>query len=194
MRTGLISILSLLMVVDPSRGWTQKANLTVVALEGDGAFNDIRRKMGRNPVVEVRDEEGRPLPGVTVVFTLPETGASGTFSGGGKTFLTTTDTQGRAAAVGLKPNSTEGRYNIKVSATSPGRNGSLLISQSNTLAGGAVSTQTKHSHTKMILILLAAGAAGGGIFAATQHGGGSSTPAPITTTLSAGPVTVGGPR
>lgn len=193
MRSKLVSVISILLAVWPMHGWTQEQNLTIVVLEGDGAFNDIRRKVARNPVVQVHDAEGRPVAGAEVVFTLPTDGASGTFEGGGKTFMTKTDAAGRASTVGLRPNSLEGRYNTRVTATLAGRAGTILISQSNTLAGGPVRTQTGHSRTKIILILLVAGAAGGGIFAATHHWGGGS-PAPPTATLSAGTVTVGGPR
>lgn len=195
MRTKILSILSILLTVGPTASWPQEKKLTIVVLEGEGAFNDIRRKVARNPVVEVHDEVGKPVTSADVVFTLPEEGASGTFGNGNRTFITKTDVAGRASATGLKPNSIEGRYNIRVTATAGGMTGTVMISQSNTLAGGPVSTQTGHRKTKIILILVAVGAAAGvGAYFATHHGGGSTTPVPITTTLSAGPVTVGGPH
>jgi len=191
---SILSILSILLAVGPT-GWAQEKKLTIVVVEGEGAFNDIKHRTARNPVIEVHDEDGKLVPVADVVFTLPEEGASGTFASGSKTFITKTDAFGRAATVGLKPNSIEGRYNTRVTASAAGKTGSATISQSNTLAGGALSTQTGHSHTKIILILLASGAATAGIFVATHHGGSSSSaPAPATATLSVGPVTVGAPH
>lgn len=192
MRTKIVSIFSILLAVWPTSGGAQEKKLTIVVLEGEGAFHDIKRKIARNPVIEVHDEDGKPVPGADVVFTLPEEGASGTFASGSKTFMTKTDAQGRAATVGLKPNSIEGRYNTRVTASAAGKTGSTVISQSNTLAGGAVSTHTGLSRTTKILIVLAAGAGGG--FAAYHYWGGGGGSTPTTTTLSAGSVTVGGPR
>jgi hypothetical protein len=172
----------------------EPGGLRLVVVQGEGAFNDVRRKVGRDPVVEVRDENGRPAPGAQVVFTLPETGPSGIFAGGGKTFTTTSDPNGLAAARGLKPNTVEGRFQIKVTAALGGRTGTALISQSNTLAGGTVTPGQRGGAKKWLLLVLAGGATGG-ILAA--KGGGSSAPPPAgppPTTLSAGAVTVGGPR
>src|SRR6059036_2707594 len=103
--------------------------LKIVALEGEGAFNDIRRKIARDPVVEVRDEANRVVAGAPVVFSLPDSGPSGTFAGGSRIFTATTDAQGRARGEGLKPNSIEGRFNIKVTASASGRSGTAVISQ-----------------------------------------------------------------
>ena len=195
MRSKLVSVVTILLAVWPMQGWAQEQKLTIMVLEGEGAFNDIRRKVARNPVVEVHDEEGKPVAGADVVFTLPNDGAGGTFEGGGKTFITKTDAAGRASTVGLRPNSLEGRYNTRVTATLAGRSGTILISQSNTLAGGPVRTQTGHGHTKLIVIVALAGAAAAaGILVATHQGGGTAPPAPPTATLSVGTVTVGGPQ
>lgn len=166
--------------------------LKVLVLEGEGAFNDIQRKVARDPVVEVRDENDHPVAGAQVVFTLPEGGASGNFAGGSRTFLAATDAQGRAAARGLKPNSTEGRFNIRVIASADGKTGRTMISQSNTLAGGVINPGRGGGKKKLVLLLVAGGAAGG-IFAGRR--GGSPAPAgspPIV--LSSGSVSVGVPR
>ncbi|MBI3665298.1 MAG: carboxypeptidase regulatory-like domain-containing protein [Acidobacteria bacterium] len=112
--------------------------LKIVVLEGDGAFNNMKKRIGRDPVVEVRDEKDHPVAGAKVVFTLPPDGPSATFDGGGRVFRATTDERGRAATKGLKPNSTEGRYKIAVTASWSSRSGYAAISQSNTLAGGAI--------------------------------------------------------
>ena len=173
----------------------EMGGLRMVVLQGDGAFNDIQRKTGRDPVVEVRDENDRPLAGAQVVFSLPETGPGGTFEGGVRTFTTTSDPNGMAAARGLKPNNVEGRFQIRVIASLGGKTGTVAITQSNTLAGGAVVPGQRGGGKAKWLLLLAAGGATGGILAAKS--GSKSTPpppGPVPTILSTGTVTVGGPR
>lgn len=172
----------------------QQSGLRLVVLQGEGAFNDIKRKLGRDPVVEVRNENDRPVAGAQVVFSLPESGAGGTFAGGQRVFSTTSDPNGMASARGLKPNGTEGRFQIRVTATLGGKTGTVTITQSNTMAGGAVVPGQSRGGGKKWLLVLVAGGAVGGVLAAK---GGSSTPPPALpppTILSTGTVTVGGPR
>jgi hypothetical protein len=194
MRQAITVMLAAALLGGPA-GAQEPGGLKLVVLQGEGAFNDIRRRTGRDPVVEVRDDNDRPVAGAQVVFSLPETGPGGIFEGGQRTFTTTSDPNGLAAARGLRPNRTEGRFQIRVTATLGGRVGFITISQSNTLAGGAVTPGQLGGGGKKWLLVLAAGGAAGGILAATRSG--SSTPAPTgppPTILSAGGVTVGGPR
>ena len=171
--------------------------LQVNVLDGEGAFNDIRRAQARIPVVEVRDDDGRPVPGAKVVFQLPEMGAGGTFADGGRTLLATTDAQGRASAVGLKPNRVEGMFTISVIASREGAVGRAEIRQSNTLAGGDQNMQSG-GHGKWKILIAVAGAAGGAAIAAARAGGGSKSgggsPSVAPTSLAVGAVTIGGPR
>src|SRR4029077_1892178 len=140
-----------------------------------------------------RDEDNKPVQGAQVIFTLPEGGPSGSYAGGSKKFVTTSDAQGRASTRDLKPNSNEGRFNTKVTAAAPGASGSVIISQSNTLAGGVVGVERGgSSKKKLVIALLLSGGAAGGIYAGTHRGGGSAAAVgPIATSLSAGSVTVG---
>jgi len=168
--------------------------LKIVAVDGEGAFNDIKRKAGHAPVVRVVDESNNLVEGAQVTFTLPMVGPRGIFPGGASSISATTDDKGIAHCPAYVPNSEEGRFNIKVTARFQGKTGTLVISQSNTLAGGSSVGETKSSHKlAWILALVGAGAAGG-VLAATR-GGSSSSPTPVpSTTLSAGTITVGGPR
>lgn len=108
--------------------------LRVTVLDGDGAFNDIRHKMGHAMSVEVRDQNGQLVAGAEVTFEAPSFGASGTFSNGKRTISTTTDAQGVARIGPLHPNAVEGRFDIAVSAGKAGRSGSAVIIQSNSTA------------------------------------------------------------
>lgn len=167
--------------------------LKLSVLEGDGAINDIKRGISHSPVIQVVDESNNPVSGAEVVFSLPPLGPSGRFNGGAETYTVTSDAQGLAKCALYKPNQTEGRFNIKVAASSLGKTGTLALSQSNTLAGGA--SLEKKGGGKKFLVLALIGGAAGGIVAATHAGGshaGTATAAP--TILSPGNVTVGGPR
>jgi len=175
----------------------QSPLLNLVVVEGEGAINNIRQRTAREPVVQVQDENHRPVAGAIVVFTLPSRGASGVFTNGSQTLTVTTDAQGQAAAHGLTPNGVKGQFQIHVNASYQGRTGSTNITQTNavlTAAGAAAGA----GHGKLIAILAVAGAAAaGGIVAATR--GGSTTPPatpapPAAVTITAGAGTVGPPR
>jgi hypothetical protein len=114
--------------------------------------------------------------------------------------LVWTDSQGRAAATGLVPNTSEGKFNIRVTATYAGKEGSATILMENTASDGPqkppVAIDAKKKSNKLVWILVAAGGAGAaGIFAAKGSGSKSSGPPPPTpTAITLGAVTVGGPR
>jgi hypothetical protein len=168
--------------------------LKIIALEGEGAFNDLKKGKGVDATVEVRDQDDRPVKGAEVVFTLPFTGPGGTFGIADRTYKAVTDAAGRASTQGFRPNSEEGRFNMKVTASFQGATTSAVVSQSNTRAGGQLFERNGGGNSKLFVILgLVGGAAAGGIFAATRGSGGGG-PAVPPTTLSIGTVTVGGPR
>ena len=76
--------------------------LNLVVLEGEGATNNIRQRTAREPVVQVQDENRKPVAGAIVVFTLPSNGAGGTFANGSRTLSMVSDNQGRAVARGFR--------------------------------------------------------------------------------------------
>src|ERR1043165_315721 len=89
------------------RAQAQAGQLNLVIVEGDGAINNIRQRTAREPIVQVEDENHRPVAGAAVVFTLPQTGAGGVFANGSNTLTAITNSQGRAIARGLKPNNVQ---------------------------------------------------------------------------------------
>jgi hypothetical protein len=165
--------------------------LNIVVVEGEGAINNIRQRTAREPIVEVQDENHRPVAGAVVVFALPSQGASGTFASGVQTLTVMTDAQGRAVGRGLRPNRVQGRWEIRVTASSGAETASAAIAETNALAAGAGAAAGGASG-KLIAILVVAGAAvAGGVVAGVRlSGGGSTSP----TTISAGSGTVGAPR
>ncbi len=69
-----------------------------------------------NPLVAtVKDSNNNPISGVTVTFTAPATGASGTFAGGLNT--ATTNASGVATSAAFTANSISGAYTVTASVT-----------------------------------------------------------------------------
>ena len=166
--------------------------LKITVLEGEGAFNDVKRGTAHNPVVVVQDQDNEPVAGAQVTFTLPSLGQGGVFAQNQRTFSTTTDHAGRARTMGFRANSVEGSFDIQVQASYQGTSASTLIPQSNTSAivrsGGA--------SRKLLLLGIGGAIAGGVLGVMLTRGGSSSTPAPAAppTVITGGSVSVGGPR
>src|SRR5713226_3429797 len=110
-------------------GSAPKRNLIIV--EGDGAINNIRQRTAREPIVQVEDQNHKPVAGAVVVFLLPDHGASGVFANGSHTLTVMTDSQGRAVAHGFHPNGVQGKLQMRVSASYQGKTASATISQTN---------------------------------------------------------------
>lgn len=173
--------------------------LNLVVVEGEGAINNIRQRTAREPIVQVQDENHRPVAGAIVTFTLPGRGASGTFANGAQTTTVTTDQQGQAVARGLRPNGVKGQVQIRVNANYRGQTATTVITQTNALVAGVAGAAAAGAISAKLIAVLAivgAAAAGGAVYA-TQRGGGA-TPGTATvnpaTTVAAGTGQVGPPR
>jgi len=182
---------------------TAPARLNLIVVEGDGANNNIRQRTAREPIVQVEDENHKPVAGAVVVFLLPNQGAGATFANGAHTLTVITDAQGRAVARGLRPNTGQGQFQIHVNASFNGQTASATISQSNAAgAAGAGAAAAGGISGKLIAVLVVVGAAAaaGIAYAATHSGGGNANnnasvaPGVSTTTIAAGAGSVGAPR
>lgn len=106
--------------------------ITITILDGEGALNNIRSRTAREPIVQVKDRNRKPVAGALVLFKVipgPE-GAGGSFNGA-STLSVQTDAEGKAIGRGLKPNSTAGKYQIEVTATLAALTAAIIIHQSN---------------------------------------------------------------
>jgi len=171
--------------------------LNLVVIEGEGAINNIRQRTAREPIVQVQDENHRPVAGAIVTFTLPGRGASGVFGNGSQTLTVTTDQQGQAVARGLRPNGIKGQVRIRVNANHNGQTANTVITQTNVLLAGAAAAASHGASAKLIAILAVVGAAAaGGAVYATHNGGNTTNSATVNpaTTVSAGSGQVGPPR
>jgi hypothetical protein len=80
----------------------------------------------------VKDVANDLLPGVTVTFTAPASGASGTFAGGAATASVQTDSNGLATAPAFTANGTAGAYNVTASVSGVAATASFALT--NTVA------------------------------------------------------------
>src|SRR5690242_13118085 len=129
-----LSILLAAALALPAQAPVSKLNLVIV--EGEGAINNIKQRTAREPIVQVEDENHKPVAGAAVVFALPNQGASGSFGASGQTFTTVTDAQGRAVGRGLRPNQIQGRYQIHVTASKDGQTANADIAMTNAVVTG----------------------------------------------------------
>jgi len=172
----------------------QVSRLNIVVVEGEGAINNVRQRTARAPIVQVEDQNRRPVAGAAVVFALPERGATGVFPNGSRTLTVMTDNQGRAVARGIRLNNVQGRMEIRVTASHQGQTASATIAQSNTLAAAAAGAASK-GLLKWLLIAGGAGAAAAAGVAVANRGNnnGTTTTTRPPTTVSPGTGTVGRP-
>ena len=181
----VLSFLTLFQFLVPpvhAQGLPTELNITVV--EGEGAINNVRQRVAREPVIQVEDENHKPIAGAAVVFTLPTEGSTGSFLNGGKTLTVMTDAQGRATAQGLKVNEYPGKLVIHVNVSYRGLSARTNITQFN--EGPPVTRKTSSSgggHTGKILAILAivgAAAGGGAYLGLRNNGSSSSSPGAVT--------------
>ena len=169
----------------------QPRSLLITIVEGEGALNDIRTRTAREPIVQVDDENHRPVAGALVLFSLDQTGSPYANFGGASSLSVNTDAAGRAVAKGFQITQSKGRYKINVHATYGELVADVVINETN--VGEAVPESTAKttvgavSHKKLIWVVGGVVLAGAitGIVVATQQ---SSSP-----TVSAGTGTVGAP-
>jgi hypothetical protein len=178
----------------PAAAGLLSTSLKILILEGADAVNNIRVPMPTDLVVEVRDQNDRPVEGAMVSFQLPLMGPSGSFEGGVRNKDVITNVQGQAAA-SFTPNTEAGRLTIQVKAMIGGLAGMTSIMERNateTEHGGKKSWLGRH---KRLVIIIAAATVGGVLAVVLTRGSGSSSTSSATTTVTITPgvPTVGGP-
>ena len=153
------------------------AKLNIVVVEGEGAINNIKQRTAREAIVQVEDENHRPVAGAAVVFMLPQSGASGVFAGGAKTLLVTTDSKGLAVAKGLRVGNVAGKFQIQVEASYQGVTSNTTITQTN-----ATITSASGASGKLVAALAAIGGAVAVVVVTRDDPTPSPTPTPTTVT------------
>ncbi len=168
--------------------------LKVLVLEGEGATNVISTRTVTAPIVEVRDQNDRPVAGANVTFRSPMGGPGLTFPDQRTFRQFKTNAQGQTMAVGVIPNGQAGRFRIEVTAVLGSQMGHAEITQTNVSNGEQIRADRKSSRKKLWITLAAvvAGGAATGIVLATR--GSTSAPSATTVVLNPGPITIGAPR
>ncbi len=162
--------------------------ITLVVVGGNDAINNIKQRTARATIVEVQDENHKPVAGAVVSFLLPDSGPGGAFTGGARSVSLVTGADGRVVMPRMTANQLTGQYQIRVNASFQGQQASTTINQQNVAGGGGPGHVGLSA--KVIGIIAGAAAAGTvtGVVLATRGGG---TP---SGTLSAAGATIGPPR
>jgi hypothetical protein len=181
----------------PANATPPSETLKVIVLEGQDKVNNIRVPIAVDLVVEVRDQDDRPLEGALVNFQLPLMGPSGSFEGGVRNKEAITNVQGQGSA-SYTPNMEQGRLTIQVKATLAGQTGMTSIMQRNSTENEpGQKTGSWIGRHKKLVILVAAGVVGGVLAGVLTRGGSksssSSGTSATTLTITPGVPTVGGP-
>jgi len=164
--------------------------LKIVALEGNGAINNIQLNRAKEPVVQVLDDDNTPVKNATVTFLLPDFGPGGAFADDSRMLTTMTDERGRAVGRGLHPNKVPGRFLIRVTASFAGQTANLEITQTNAQPAAAVRSG---SSKKFLWIALVGAAAAGGALAALGSSSSGAAPSAAPGTSNGAVITPGTP-
>jgi hypothetical protein len=175
--------------------------LRVLVLEGEHGLNETERGLPALTVVEVRDENDRPIENADVTFRLPPSGPGGTFPGQKFSRTARTNAQGQAAATGFTPNHELGDFAITVTATYGTLMGRATIHQTNearvnTVTGTRVNGGFLSKWGKWKWIVAAGLTAGAvvGVILATRGGSSTTSSTPTTVIISPGPIVIGVPQ
>jgi len=169
--------------------------LRIVILEGEGVSNNIKERTAHEPIVQVEDENHKPVAGALVLFSIDSQGgnAGASFLNGAKTFSGLTDANGRIAAQGFRPNTHAGQFHINVTASKGNQTTHSTISQANVMVAGAAGATSVgmagffSTHAVLVSLVVAGAVVGGVVGGAIVNGNNSRT---IITT---GPGSVGAP-
>jgi len=167
--------------------------LRIVILEGEDVSNNIKERTAREPIVQVEDENHKPVAGAAVLFSIQSGSgnAGGSFLNGAKTFSGQTDANGQITAKGFHPNGHAGQFHINVTAQKGQLTSHSTIAQTNVAVASTATTSTipgfVATHVALVSFV-AAGAVVGGVVA------GAVVNLNNATTIIPGAGTVGAPQ
>lgn len=174
------------------QGVTTPKQLNIVIVEGDGVINNVRQRVAREPIIQVEDENHKPVAGAVVTFLLPGNGPGATFANGANSLTAVTGPDGRAVARGLQANNHKGQYQMRITVSAAGgATATAAITMSNVAAAAALGTTAIWA---IVLIAGAAAAAGIALGVNSGGGGGGSNQAGAPVTVTPGTPSVTPPR
>jgi hypothetical protein len=175
-------------------------SLKVTALAGNKAMNDLERGLMSPLVVQVLDQNDRPVEGAEVVFRFPLNGPGATFRGGNTSQTVRTNGQGQAAAMNWTANNQVGSFDVRVTAAYGNQLGETTVSMTNVTRivedGKKGQKQTSWYSSKWVKIGIIAGGAAivAGVVLATRGGSSAASTTTPPITITPGSPTVGGPH
>jgi hypothetical protein len=170
-------------------------SLKITVLAGNDEMNDLQRHVMAPLVVQVEDQNDRPMDGAEVVFRFPISGPSAAFAGGKTSATVRTNSGGQAAATNWMANGQVGTFEVHVNASYGNQIGETTLKMTNVTRIEEVKKVSKgkslwsHTWFKAAVIGGAALAVGLGVYFGTRGGGKSGN----TVGVSPGPVTVSAP-
>jgi hypothetical protein len=174
--------------------------LKIVPLAGKGEMNDLERHIMAPLVVEVLDQNDRPVEGAEVVFRFPINGPGAVFPGGKTSQTTRTNGQGQAAAMNWTANNQAGAFDVHITANYGNQLGETTVSMSNVNRIVEEGRKTQKNagwwSPRWVKLAIVGGtvALAAGIVLARRGGSSATTTSAPTITITAGPPTVGGPH
>ena len=150
-------------------------SLKIRVLAGNGAMNDLERRVMAPLVVQVIDQDERPMEGAEVIFRFPINGAGATFAGGKTSITVRTNGTGQAAAVNWTANGQTGTFQVHVTASYANQVGETTLSMTNVTRIVAAAKKSKSkslwSHTWFkVAVIGGAAAIVAGVVLATRGG------------------------
>jgi hypothetical protein len=189
--TALALLLSLVGPAVPRLGAQNAEGYEIEIISGANLVNSVKRRVASETIVEVHDRNRKPVAGVILTFTLPQTGAGGTFTSTSSNIATVvTGPNGQAAMPAFQANDVSGSYDIGVSGQQNGSQFSAKIHVTTNPAPAFV-----HSAGFKVLMVAALAGAGVGTYFGVRGGGGTTKTTVTPGTPSIGPARIpGGPR
>ncbi len=139
---SLVALLAiLLLVLEPTLPLQAQEpaapprSLQIVILSDEAPLNNISERTAREPIVQVQDENHKPVAGAIVLFFIHPglEGAGGSFASGASSLTVETGADGIAHAPGLVVNQIKGSWQLQVTASKDGISTSRTINETNKL-------------------------------------------------------------
>ena len=130
--------------------------LYIEILQGEGELNDIRARTAREPIVQIKDENHKPVAGALVLFTIDSSGggARRVSFGNTQSLSVRTDANGQAVGQGYEVLKKAGQVRILVHVVLGLATADAVITQTNYAPG----SKLRHSLSSHKVLLASAGA------------------------------------
>jgi hypothetical protein len=173
-------------------------SLQIRVLAGKDEANDLERKIMAPVVVQVVDQNQRPVEGAEVVVRFPLSGPGAAFTGGKASQTIRTNAEGQAAALNWAANNQQGTFQVHVSASYSNQIGETTFSMTNAnhvVEEGQRAKRASWWSHRWVKVAVIGGAAAivAGVVLATR-GGSSAGGGGTTVIINPGGPTVGGPH